>query len=241
MSLGLAWLETARAFVADFDILLPDARGHGASAIDAAGYSVELVAADTLALGHALGSNRPALVGHSNGALAAAALAADRPDFASRVVLVDPPIPRERKLDTASPGFQAWRRAWVKWMEALKGMDPDQQTASYLAHQMAGDARSEGRALGPGGTGRRLPGCILNRRSQPGLPEPRPGAGRSHHLPGLTRHRRPGPRWDGGPAGRRTPAAQPVRGSRPGRGRRSFCGRRPARTLPAVLREFLAG
>jgi pimeloyl-ACP methyl ester carboxylesterase len=138
MSLGLAWLETARALAADFDLLLPDARGHGASEIDAAGYSVDLVAADTLALLQSLGLRRPALVGHSNGALAALALAAAHPAFASRVVLVDPPMPRERQLDTSAPGFQAWRRVWAANVEALKGMDSEQQTASFLAQQMPG-------------------------------------------------------------------------------------------------------
>src|SRR5512142_930763 len=95
MSLGLSWLRVAfdleGAPESGYEIILPDARGHGQSGLDAAGYSIELVGQDTAELLHALDLEQTRLAGHSNGALAAAWLAANHPNLVNRVVLVDPP------------------------------------------------------------------------------------------------------------------------------------------------------
>ncbi len=147
MSLGLSWLPVARELEADFDVIMPDARGHGHSSLPPEGYSIALVAADTAHLIQALGLERPGLVGHSNGALVAAQVAAEHPDMVRRVTLVDPPMPRQSRLDTSSPAFQAWRQSWVAWMESLKTLDHPQQVESYLAHQPPSMPRPSGARL----------------------------------------------------------------------------------------------
>ncbi len=52
---GLMWLRTAKALEADYDIVMPDFRGHGGSGDVSRGFSSEMLVNDTLALIEALG------------------------------------------------------------------------------------------------------------------------------------------------------------------------------------------
>lgn len=54
--------------LADFDVILPDARGHGWSSSPKNGYLYRDLAEDVVGLIEALGLNGPMLVGHSMGA-----------------------------------------------------------------------------------------------------------------------------------------------------------------------------
>ncbi|WP_066375116.1 alpha/beta fold hydrolase [Herbidospora mongoliensis] len=68
--------------------IAPDMRGHGASPRHP-DYSLELMAADTLAFLDARGLTRIDLVGHSMGGRVAALVARDRPGLVRRLVLED--------------------------------------------------------------------------------------------------------------------------------------------------------
>ncbi|WP_063819067.1 alpha/beta fold hydrolase [Herbidospora cretacea] len=68
--------------------IAPDMRGHGASPRHA-DYSLELMAADTLAFLDARGLTEIDLVGHSMGGRVAALVARDRPGLVRRLVLED--------------------------------------------------------------------------------------------------------------------------------------------------------
>jgi len=87
---GLCWTRLARALEDDYDLIMPDARGHGLSERVEAGESVDL-AADLAGLIEALGLEKPGVVGHSMGAATAASLAARYGDLVACVVLEDPP------------------------------------------------------------------------------------------------------------------------------------------------------
>src|SRR5262245_56527165 len=50
MESGLCWLRVAKALEGDYDIVLPDARGHGGSAGIASGISMDLLVEDVAAL-----------------------------------------------------------------------------------------------------------------------------------------------------------------------------------------------
>jgi N-formylmaleamate deformylase len=89
---GLCWTRVARALEPDYDVIMPDARGHGLSAAPLTGYSNADHAADLAGLIAALGLERPAVGGHSMGAATTLRLVADHPELASCAILEDPPI-----------------------------------------------------------------------------------------------------------------------------------------------------
>ncbi len=88
---GLCWTRVARDLESDYDVVMPDARGHGRS--DPAGRRREAGSLATEAAGliRALDLDRVALMGHSMGAATAAEVAGADPDLVACVVLEDPP------------------------------------------------------------------------------------------------------------------------------------------------------
>ena len=80
---GLRWTPVARALEADFDVVMPDARGHGLSAVPVDGYGAGEQAADLAGLIEALGLERPAVGGHSMGAGASLRFAVRLPRHAA--------------------------------------------------------------------------------------------------------------------------------------------------------------
>ena len=101
---GLCWTRAAQILEADYDLIMPDARGHGLSDAPGAGYADTDRAADLAGLIQALELDRPALMGHSMGAATTATTAAQYPDLVSAAILEDPPW---RNLDPAGPGERA--------------------------------------------------------------------------------------------------------------------------------------
>ena len=87
---GLCWLPVARDLEADFDVILPDARGHGLSARVQPGETIDMVA-DTAGLIRGLGLEQPVLGGHSMGANTSAQVEARYPGLVGALVLEDPP------------------------------------------------------------------------------------------------------------------------------------------------------
>lgn len=88
---GLCWTHVARGLENEYDIIMPDARGHGLSEGLTNGFSTELMADDTAELIQALHLERPLLMGHSMGASTSAQIAATYPDLVKAVALEDPP------------------------------------------------------------------------------------------------------------------------------------------------------
>jgi pimeloyl-ACP methyl ester carboxylesterase len=77
----------------DYDLILPDARGHGESASGKKDYSTQARVADLAGLIQALKLDRPVVGGHSMGAETSLHLAAvEYPDLARGIFLEDPPI-----------------------------------------------------------------------------------------------------------------------------------------------------
>lgn len=87
---GACWTPLARALQADFDVVMPDARGHGKSSAPAEGYSYLDHAADTTGLIEALRLDAPILLGHSMGGMTAAVAASQLGPMISGVILIDP-------------------------------------------------------------------------------------------------------------------------------------------------------
>jgi len=89
---GLCWTRVAKQLEADYDVIMPDARGHGLSEAPESGYANTDHAQDLAGLIHELNLSKPALMGHSMGAATTLRLIADYPDLASCAILEDPPM-----------------------------------------------------------------------------------------------------------------------------------------------------
>ncbi|MCR5879255.1 alpha/beta fold hydrolase [Phenylobacterium sp. J367] len=101
---GLCWSRLALALAAEFDVVMLDARGHGASSRIDPVQPFDAAEDIAKAIG-ALGLCAPVVMGHSVGARATAAYASAHPGGASKVVLEDPPF-----LPLASPAVADARR-----------------------------------------------------------------------------------------------------------------------------------
>jgi len=87
---GLCWLQTALDLEDDYDIIMPDARGHGLSACIQPGEEVDM-GADLAGIIQALGLQRPVVAGHSMGASVAFDLGVRYPEIPRALLLEDPP------------------------------------------------------------------------------------------------------------------------------------------------------
>jgi pimeloyl-ACP methyl ester carboxylesterase len=86
---GLCWTPVARKLAKGYDLILPDARGHGLSARVQAGEKVNM-AADLAGLIRGLGLQPAVVGGHSMGASISAEMAASHPGLARALILEDP-------------------------------------------------------------------------------------------------------------------------------------------------------
>ncbi len=87
---GACWTPLARMLEGEFDLVMPDARGHGGSSTPHHGYRYEDHAADVVGLIRGLELSRPVLLGHSMGGMTAAVVASRAEGVVRGVVLVDP-------------------------------------------------------------------------------------------------------------------------------------------------------
>lgn len=90
MTSGVCWTPLARALEEDYNVIMPDARGHGKSNAPAEGYYYDNLATDVLSLIEVLGLAAPVLIGHSMGGMTAAVVANRNPKRIRGLILADP-------------------------------------------------------------------------------------------------------------------------------------------------------
>lgn len=90
MTNGACWTPLARTLENDYDVVMPDARGHGNSDAPDHGYSYDTLAADVESLIDALELTAPVVLGHSMGGMTAAVVASRNPKRLRGLVLADP-------------------------------------------------------------------------------------------------------------------------------------------------------
>jgi N-formylmaleamate deformylase len=87
---GACWIPLARGLEGEYDVVMPDARGHGNSGTPLSGYRYEDYAGDVVGLIQGLGLTAPVLLGHSMGGLIAAVVASQFATAVRGVVWADP-------------------------------------------------------------------------------------------------------------------------------------------------------
>ncbi len=88
---GLCWTLVAEALESDYDIIMPDARGHGLSEVTENSITPAHMVNDLKAIIDALGLHKPIMLAHSMGALMTLAFAGTYPDIPKAILLEDPP------------------------------------------------------------------------------------------------------------------------------------------------------
>ncbi|HYA87699.1 MAG TPA: alpha/beta hydrolase [Nitrospirota bacterium] len=87
---GVCWTALAQALEGEYDVIMPDARGHGKSSVPDYGYRYEDHANDVVDLINALRLPPPILIGHSMGGMTAAVVASRNPKLLRCLILADP-------------------------------------------------------------------------------------------------------------------------------------------------------
>ena len=90
MTNGLCWTHLAQALEEKYDVIMPDARGHGKSSAPDFGYRYEDHANDVVGLIEILNLSQPVLFGHSMGGMTAAVVAAHNSKLLRGLILADP-------------------------------------------------------------------------------------------------------------------------------------------------------
>ena len=88
---GLCWTRLAERLVLDYDIIMPDAQGHGLSDRLNADFSHQNHTDQVAALAGGLGIANPVIIGHSMGAGTAVNVAIRYPSLLRAIILEDPP------------------------------------------------------------------------------------------------------------------------------------------------------
>jgi N-formylmaleamate deformylase len=119
---GACWSPLARSLEGDFDVVMPDARGHGKSSAPLHGYRYDDHAGDVVGLIRGLRLAAPVLLGHSMGGMTAAVAASEIGDDISGVILADPTflsLERQREVCDSDVAEQHRRLLSLSKDEAL--------------------------------------------------------------------------------------------------------------------------
>jgi pimeloyl-ACP methyl ester carboxylesterase len=87
---GACWTRLAHLLEKEYDIIMPNARGHGESGVPDFGYLYEDHARDVIGLINSLNLSPPVLLGHSMGGMTAAVIASRSPKLLRGLILADP-------------------------------------------------------------------------------------------------------------------------------------------------------
>jgi N-formylmaleamate deformylase len=113
---GLCWTPIARVLEEEYDVIMPDARGHGLSARVQTGEQID-GAADAAGLIEALGLDKPVVGGHSMGGNTATELGARYPDLLGGLVFEDPAW-----IDPTPDHIPLRKNPFFEWLLHMEGV-----------------------------------------------------------------------------------------------------------------------
>ncbi|WP_198405693.1 alpha/beta fold hydrolase [Chitinophaga caeni] len=121
MTNGLCWSDLAGKLEQDYDVIMPDARGHGLSSQPNGKYRYGDLAEDINGLINALQLTKPSLLGHSMGGMTAAVLAGMEPAMLGGLILADPTFlsPRMQQEVYSSNVFDQHRQMLTMSFEEI--------------------------------------------------------------------------------------------------------------------------
>jgi 3-oxoadipate enol-lactonase len=131
------WLPLVPGLENHARLILPDLRGHGQSPAPAGVYSMDLLAADILALMDDLGFPRAVLAGHSVGGYIALHFARNYPERLAGLALVashcfaDPPERKQIRLETAEKVEKTGKAGYIT-ESMLPSLTPDKALQNKL-------------------------------------------------------------------------------------------------------------
>lgn len=123
---GACWTHLAKALENDYDVVMPDARGHGKSSTPDQGYNYDNLAIDVSNFIEALGLEKPVLIGHSMGGMTAAVVASLNSKKLRGIVLADPTFltpQRQREVyesDVAHQHSQILKRSKENFLAEIR-------------------------------------------------------------------------------------------------------------------------
>ncbi|MEM7345608.1 MAG: alpha/beta hydrolase [Chloroflexota bacterium] len=120
---GLMWAKLARDLEDQFDVLMPDAYGHGTSTRADAPISLDDMADDLIGALELLDLSNLIVLGFSMGASVTALAAAQRPDLFKAIILEDAPWYAGERPDAAT-GVN-WEE-WYQWLESVQKQSKDE-------------------------------------------------------------------------------------------------------------------
>ncbi|HEX6818567.1 MAG TPA: alpha/beta hydrolase [Ktedonobacterales bacterium] len=141
MAGGITWLRVARELESEYDVVMPDARGHGlCERLGPEGIAYPLLVEDVATLLDALEIERPLVVGHSMGGVTAALLASAYPEQVRAVVLEDAVWGDTSRLPQigASQGYRAWLAGYTAYLRALKSQPHEERLLAALPYMPPG-------------------------------------------------------------------------------------------------------
>jgi len=122
MTNGMCWSDLAHVLEKEYDVIMPDARGHGNSSVPDFGYRYEDHADDVVGLINALRLTNTILLGHSMGGMTAAVAASRKPQQLRGLVLADPTflsLKTQREVRDSDVADQHRRMLSMSWGEIV--------------------------------------------------------------------------------------------------------------------------
>jgi len=118
---GLCWTPVARELGWTYDVIMPDALGHGLSSRVSDGATFLDLVDQVIGLIQSLGLSKPILMGHSLGASIAAMVAARHPELPKAAILEDPPWGMSES-GPASSDRKSESEDWQRFMTELPSL-----------------------------------------------------------------------------------------------------------------------
>jgi pimeloyl-ACP methyl ester carboxylesterase len=116
---GLCWTPVAEWLAEKYDVIMPDAQGHGLSDRLDPAYSFNKPAPQMVGLVRKLGLKKPLIMGHSMGAGTAVEIAVDYPSLPKAIILEDPAWIAPESIEAGNDPEKVKQRE--AFMKALAG------------------------------------------------------------------------------------------------------------------------